>query len=49
MSGGIGTKEILTDYPYTSGINEGERHWKRKKNLVALKGSICPKRLKVGL
>ncbi len=50
MSGGIGTKEIRTKYPYTDGIIAGTTSQiGHKMNLVPSQGSNYPKRLKAGI
>ena len=49
MAGGIGSKEIATRRPVTSGLGLSDKHEGRVINLVAQEGSIYPKRLLVGL
>lgn len=50
MAGGIGTKEIATRYPVTTGLTAGTTKTEgRQINLVPTNGSLYPRRLKEGL
>ena len=43
------TKEIRTDWPFTSGIDADQKHAGRQINLIPSEGSLTPKRLKTGM
>ena len=49
MSNTLGTKELKTKYPYTSGLVAGTtRQTGRVTNLIPTNGSLVPRRKKVG-
>lgn len=50
MAGGIGTKEIATRYPVTSGLTAGTTSQTgHEENLVPQEGSLVSQREKVGM
>ena len=49
MANTIGEKELKTDWPHETGIEADSKHAGRKISLHPTKGSLVPKRKKVGL
>ena len=49
MANTTGEKELKTKWPITSGLEADDKHEGRQTNLVAEKGSLVPRRKKVGL
>lgn len=41
--------EVKTNYPVVSGIGASNKHKGRQINLIPLKGSLVPRRLKKGM